>query len=191
MSDKKFNALIAGLTHLIKTITELPDEEAPVKKRGRPKAKEAPKKRGRPAKAEEEIPLEGEKTTKTKLKKVKREVDEDDAQAKIAKKTGRTSKKFARKTKLTVPKGGRPNLFLSMPEFHAHKDDVKIDKKLWKGRNPTPRRDSVTTKVEVDCIECGEVCQAHPDEISSEGRYRCNDCIVGRGPSTGNYDDAE
>jgi DNA-directed RNA polymerase subunit RPC12/RpoP len=189
MSDKRFDALIAGLTHLIQTVTQLPvEEEAPVaKKRGRPKKAKPTKTKS----LEEEVPLEELAKKKKKLKKVKRTVDEDETETKIAKKTGRTSKKFARKVRLTAPKGGRPNLFLTMPEYNAHKEDTKIDKLLWKGRTPTIRRDSITTKVEIDCLECGTTCEAHPDEISSEGRYRCNDCVVGRGPADSSYDDEE
>jgi len=180
-------------------LVELKSDDTPVKrKRGRPKKEKVIL----PAHKEtedvpyvpyvqpklDEIPLETLQKKPLKRKKKEQVVG---TEAKIRQRTGRDKKgTAAHRQQLTVPKGGRPNLFELSSDFHAHKDDVKIDKLLTKGKQPTPRMNAVRTRVDVDCIGCGETCSVHPDEVGMEGRYRCMDCI-GTGNSVDDDEDYE
>lgn len=170
LSKKELKALHSLLGKLIN------DEETPVET--------APKKRGRPKKLVEkvettkEVPLEDLRKAKKKLKKKK--VEPLSVERKIAKKRGgeKAGQVLARTLPLTVPKGGRPNLFLKMEDFHAHKEDTKIDKKLWGRKKPAPRGTREIELVEIACRVCEDICEVRPEEISPEGQYVCNECIV-------------
>lgn len=171
---------IATLELLLKKLKSEPEPAKP-KKRGRPpKAKPIPS----PAHEEidedltpyeqpelEEIPLAS--LQKPKIRKKKSQIES--AEAKIGKHTGRGTKQPARRMQLTIPKGGRPNLFETSPDFNAFKHESGI--------GPPPRQiirnQPVRTRVEVECIGCGDICSVHPAEVGSEGRYRCQNCIGG------------
>lgn len=197
--SSKITALLEQL------LVALKSEESEAKPK-KSKKKEAPppaKKRGRPPKVkplaedepyeqpeiEDAVPLESLQKPK-KVKKTKEQILANlTAEDKIRERTGRAKKgSQARRVQLTVPKGGRPNIFEKSIDFNAHKDDVRIDKLLNKGRTPTPRIGTPRTKVEVDCFVCHDTYEVHPGEISSEGRYRCQDCI-GKEPSGGGFDE--
>lgn len=161
-----------------------------VKKRGRPKKEkvddDAPYEQ---PEITEEIPLV---SVKTRVKRKKNELKpaSRSPEDKIRARTGRPDKgRGARRVPLTIPKNGRPNLFETSPDFNAHKDDVAIDKLLNKGKTPTPRisNGKIRTRVDIECYVCGDICSVHPDEISSEGRYRCMDCI-GKSSTDDDYD---
>lgn len=188
--NSKITALLEQLLVALKSDTT---ESKPIK--GRPKKVIAPpanKKRGRPPKqitevndvpyeqpeTEEAIPLESLQKPKKRKKNKAEILANQTAEDKIRDRTGRAKRgSQARRIQLTVPKGGRPNLFEKSIDFDAHKDDVLIDKLLNKGRKPTPRLGVTRTKVDVGCLVCGDICSVHPGEVSSEGRYRCQDCI--------------
>jgi hypothetical protein len=81
----------------------------------------------------------------------------------------------------------RPNLFEKMMEFNQFKADSKIDKKLWKGIQPTPRGGR-STLVEAECEDCEGDFEVSPNELTKSeddnGRvkysYVCNDCLIER-----------
>jgi hypothetical protein len=83
--------------------------------------------------------------------------------------------------------GPRENIFDKMMERNAFKEDTKIDKKLWKGRKPSPRGERATI-IEVECDECGNEFQISPNELRQKedenGRmsniYTCDDCLRDR-----------
>ena len=76
-----------------------------------------------------------------------------------------------------VAEGERHNLFLDMPEFNDHKEDVEIDKKL--SRTPPTPRNRKTNLVQVVCMACNK-----PQTVAAslipvdKSRYLCNDCQV-------------
>ena len=202
--NDKITALLEQLLVALKS-----DDAEAKPKRGRPAREVAPsanKKRGRPPKQRvteedntpykqpelEEVILESLQKPK-KRKKTKDEIlAKSTTEDKIRARTGREKRGTqARRMQLTVPKGGRPNLFEDSVDFNAHKEDTKIDKLLNKGRKPTPRIGIARTKVDVECFVCGDICSVHPGEVSSEGRYRCQDCIgkeVGFGSDEDDYE---
>jgi len=76
-----------------------------------------------------------------------------------------------------VAEGQRTNLFLDMPEFNDHKEDIEIDKKL--SRVPPTPRNRKTNLVEVLCMACNK----HQTVAASlipvdKSRYLCNNCQV-------------
>lgn len=81
----------------------------------------------------------------------------------------------------------RPNLFDKMAERNQFKSDTKIDKKLWKGKQPSPRGGRVTL-VEAECDECSGIFDVSPNEIkeveeedgSKRDSYVCNGCLRSR-----------
>lgn len=84
----------------------------------------------------------------------------------------------------------RPNLFEKMMEFNQFKADSRIDKKLWKGVDPTPRGGR-STLVEVECEDCECDFEVSPNELKrgedDDGRvvysYICNECLRSRKPT--------
>lgn len=79
----------------------------------------------------------------------------------------------------TPPKG--PNKFLSMPEYKSEKQDTRIDKLLWKGNQPTERRDEIEF-IDAECRVCGKVSEVSPaltlkDIDTGEVMFTCNRCI--------------
>lgn len=122
--------------------------------------------------------------------------DEDDIEEveEVVAPKKRTTKKAAKKTskkatpktknnkiktrKSPVQKSGFVNEFESMPEFHMHKEDTQIDKKLWSKLKPTKRKEKYTP-VNVRCRVCGKEEDVNPAILinnNKEGRYKCNDC---------------
>jgi predicted transcriptional regulator len=86
-------------------------------------------------------------------------------------------KKNQNRRTAVVAEGERVNLFLDMPEFNDHKEDVEIDKMLSK-MPPTPRNRK-TNLVEVMCMACNK-----PQTVAAalipvdKSRYLCNNCQV-------------
>lgn len=84
-------------------------------------------------------------------------------------------KKFKRRTKT-----GSVNKFETMPEFTESKSDVEIDKKLWHGRKPTPRRGKAHL-IKIPCHDCNTIYEVKPDQITrdrdGDSFYRCNKCL--------------
>jgi hypothetical protein len=123
-------------------------------------------------------------------KKGRRVKDEDDGgHVRVGKSTklrgqGRKGTQ-ARREPMAI--GRRPNLFEKMKEFNAHKDDVKIDKALWKGVSVQERGDR-TTAEELECCECGDSFVAavsqlkkrESDDGTTEYVFTCNDCELGK-----------
>ena len=72
--------------------------------------------------------------------------------------------------------GPRPNLFLKSDISGRHKEDNKIDAKLWENRQPTPRGDRGSDAIEVECHVCGEPVLISSSVAVPEGRVKCNDC---------------
>lgn len=97
-----------------------------VKKTTKKTTKKATKKAGRPKKAVKAKTKE--KTTRTK-KPTKAILDQLKDLESRAEKIGRHSVKIK----------NRPNMFEYSEEFEKHKEDTKIDKKLWKGVKPSDR----------------------------------------------------
>lgn len=72
------------------------------------------------------------------------------------------------------------NKFLSMPEMHMHKSDIKIDKKLSQ-QPPTPRNRPFK-HIDVACRTCGKKEKVNPKILpESVDRYKCNNCSTNAG----------
>lgn len=70
--------------------------------------------------------------------------------------------------------GPRPNLFLEMSDYDAHKEDTKIDK-LLHVQKPVPRR-APAELVEVECGDCGVRETVSPKLLGHGITYICNNC---------------
>lgn len=71
----------------------------------------------------------------------------------------------------------RPNKFLTDPAFNAHKEDVKFDKAVWKGKQPTPRCRDEAQMVDIECQECGKTYEISASLVPpSECTWKCNNC---------------
>jgi hypothetical protein len=73
----------------------------------------------------------------------------------------------------------RTNKFSDMPEASMHKEDIEIDKKLWK-HAPTIRNRPVDF-VDVKCRVCGKTETISTNMIDSGDRYKCNNCSTSAG----------
>ncbi len=127
-----------------------------------------------------------EVTPRPPLKKKGRKTKEIDAESDTPVRVG-ASKKLKERGKSktqSVPRPfevkRRPNLFDKMMERTQFKEDTIIDKKLWKGKQVSPRGGR-TTLVSVDCVDCGDSFSVSPNEVvtDSDGdiRYVCDDCL--------------
>lgn len=83
---------------------------------------------------------------KEERKKVRRKHYKKEEQAKEEPREPRQQKR---------KKGEYVNEFEDSPLFHANKQDVETDKKLWANRAPT-ERDRPNTYVTVECKRCGK-----------------------------------
>jgi hypothetical protein len=72
------------------------------------------------------------------------------------------------------------NKFAKMPEFHMHKEDSSIDKKLSK--HPPVARMREFEPVQVTCRICGKTEIVSPGLVfEGASRYKCNNCSTQAG----------
>ena len=84
-------------------------------------------------------------------------------------------KKVNKKSK---PKIERPDLFIERGFDKEHKEDIKLDKKLWGDNKPSERK-NVSSLVEIACRRCHALSQVSPQLITRDdegNRYVCNKC---------------
>ncbi len=147
-----------------------------------PPAEIQPKKRGRPPKQKlvkiENTPKEEEGDEPPLDKKEKedgRHVRANKSPKLKKAKTGVAARREPMQIKTRV------NLFDTMPESKAFKDDTKIDKKLWKGKQLAYRGER-TTLVAAECSNCHGEFEVSPNEIKKDydggTEYICNDCLL-------------
>jgi len=83
-------------------------------------------------------------------------------------------------------KGEYVNEFEDSPLFHANKQDVETDKKLWANRAPT-ERDRPNNLVTVECKRCGKKDRIDRGLVfknrnetgqTEEAAYYCNKCCT-------------
>lgn len=71
------------------------------------------------------------------------------------------------------------NKFDEMPERHLHKADVAADKKYWKNRQITERREEVKPSI-VACSKCHTQKEVfNISDYIDTASYICNDCLAG------------
>lgn len=58
------------------------------------------------------------------------------------------------------------------------KEDVEIDKALWKNRKPTPRPNQARTITIAKCANCSKTEEVPKIVTSKDNDYICNDCII-------------
>jgi len=153
------NALVAALgLNEGNDIEEIVESVEPVK----------PTKKTRTKKAIDDQPVaRNKKTSKTPIKI---------SPKKRGQATGESVKIQAART--NTPLGPRPNQFIQSSDFKKHKDDVAIDKKLWKDRRRTDRREPVSY-VESTCSQCQTIEEMIPGMclfVDGDYTHVCDDC---------------
>ena len=69
------------------------------------------------------------------------------------------------------------NLFLSMPERNAHKEDSEIDKLL--SVHPPTERSRASSLISVVCNSCGKTLEVSASIVPQErDRFICNNCQI-------------
>ncbi len=135
---------------------------------------------------EHQAPSRAKPSGKVGRKKKTVNDDDDDSRGMRAGNSSKIKKKSKRIMRVEpVGTHRRVNLFDKMVEKSQFKEDTKIDKKLWKGKTPTPRCGR-STLITIDCSVCGNEFDVSPNEVKMQEDddtgalsevYTCNDCI--------------
>jgi hypothetical protein len=107
---------------------------------------------------------------------------DNDSKPKVKKQTPKktnTSRPSAIKTNKSKAKSDGINIFDSMREKDAHKEDTEIDKKL--NRYPPTERARPIEQIAVQCRCCGRKEKINRGLLIEKDRYKCNKCSISAG----------
>lgn len=105
--------------------------------------------------------------------------DTDKPQSKPKKKSANKPNKPSVKTNKSKARADGTNIFDSMREKDAHKEDSEIDKKL--NRYPPTERNRPFDYLTVQCRCCGKKEKINPGLLMEKDRYKCNKCAIAAG----------
>ena len=119
--------------------------------------------------------LSEQNTPRQKKTKIKKELQRTTGEDKPNK-----QKSIVGTVDITIPINAenRPNFFINNGFRDLHKADSKIDQKLW-GKNEITERSTRHEIVEVECSECGKVCQVSTKLVYQDEdglHFTCNRC---------------
>lgn len=101
----------------------------------------------------------------------------------VVKRAPRGSKKGSDVNVTGTVNGAKKKPFINKFEkseiFNSCKEDIERDKKMWQGREPSPRVRKVKT-IKVNCMSCQKECEVDPSLVyymsKSEYSFTCDKC---------------